>query len=60
MVLDTYNELYLPYYWSHFIIWHRGLGCQNNLQENHVLENPILVVGSDLSFHPSLEVTFSP
>ena len=21
MVLDTYNDLYLPYYWSHLIIW---------------------------------------
>ena len=25
-VLDTY-------YWSHLIIWHRGLACQDNLQE---------------------------
>ena len=33
MVLDTYNDLYFPYYWSHLIIWRRGLGCQDNLQE---------------------------
>ena len=34
-VLDTYNDLPydLPYYWSHFISWHRDLGCQDNLQE---------------------------
>ena len=31
---DTCNDLYLPYYWSHLIIWHRGWGCQDNLQEN--------------------------
>ena len=33
VVLDTYNDLYLPYYWSHLIIWYRSLGCQDNLQE---------------------------
>ena len=33
MVIDTYNDLYVPYYWAHLIIWHRGLGCQDNLQE---------------------------
>ena len=32
--LDTYNDLYLPFYWSHLIVWHRGLGCQDNLQES--------------------------
>ena len=31
-VLYTYNDLYLLYYWSHLIIWHRGLVCQD-LQE---------------------------
>ena len=38
-VLDTYNDLYVPYYWSHLIIWHRGLGSQDNLQETMCL-NP--------------------
>ena len=33
VVLDTYNDLYLTYYWLHLIIWHTGLGCQDNLRE---------------------------
>ena len=39
MVLDTYSELYVPYYWSHLIIWHIGLGCQDNLQETMCLKS---------------------
>ena len=34
VVLDTYNDLYLPYYWSHLIIWRFGMSRQ--LTGNHV------------------------
>ena len=64
VALDTYNDLYLTYYWSHLIIWHRGLECQDievwNVKTTYGKPcAPILVVGSDLSFDLSLEVTFS-
>ena len=52
-VLDTYNDLYVPYYWSHLII-----GISKQLTGNHVPQS--FLVGSDLSFDSSLEVTFSP